>query len=947
MDRERDSDNHARKGNRPPGLKGKAIGMYYRDQGRQRAKERGRQNKNGGNPEPEVPKIRMGCGVNVPGGVLEQVKKFMQDFNKTPRKSHTDGDEQFELQFRHLLSVNFHQFIAEKKQENSTLNYINQNLDTKLMEQHRERLQAPNLRERLQAREQLPAMAHAEEIIRTVQQHQVILIVGSTGCGKTTQVPQLLLDHSIVQGRGSDCRIVCTQPRRISAITIAERVSYERGESLGQSVGYQIRLESRKPRDRASITYCTTGVLLQQLQSDPLMHSLSVLILDEIHERSVETDMLMGLLKVILPHRPNLKVILMSATVREQDFCDYFENCPMFRIEGVMFPVRMLYLEDVLSLTNYQFDNNSRGSKRKPRQDRRECVMEHEAMILPYVRRVRHMYDRRVLDQLRLPESEGCEDIDFIADLVYYICEHEPEGAILVFLPGFDKISKLNKALENPQGSVKGQHWRHSLVLYPLHSLMPSVEQQAVFRRPPAGKRKVIMSTIIAETSVTIDDVVYVINSGRTKASNYDIASNIQSLDEVWVSKANTQQRKGRAGRVRPGICYNLFTRAREERMEDIPTPDILRSKLESIILSLKLLHIDNPYDFLGTLISAPEQEAIKNGVLLLMRIGALDKAGILTPLGVHLAKLPVDPQMGKMMLMSALFCCLDPITSAAAALSYKSPFYTPLGQESRVDQVKRRMAHSVRSDHLMVHNTICAYRKSGRSGDRNFCYTNYLSYMTLQQLERMKHQFAELLCNYKFLSSPGLLDKSSNINSEKIPLLRAIIGAGLYPNMAYLRKARRIKNSVRAVHNMSTDDGKRVNFHPSSVNSGESSFDSDYFVYYQRQKSSSLYLLDSTMVFPMALIIFGDGVEAGVADRVPYLCVANTYYFKCNPETAKVVLELRTHLGRLLLKKALYPAPIEEHGEEKQLIKAIELLLSLDEKLDHDSFSSDEIDDI
>ncbi|XP_001356858.2 ATP-dependent DNA/RNA helicase DHX36 [Drosophila pseudoobscura] len=946
MDRDRDSDSHARKGNRPPGLKGKEIGMYYRDLGRQRAKEREKMKKDGGPDMIEQPKIRLGCSVTVPRGALERVKEFMQAFNKTPRKSdsHSDVDAQFELQFRHLLSVNFHQFIAEKKQENNTLNYINQNLDTKLMEEHRERLQSPNMRERLHARQQLPAMKHAEEIIRAVQQNQVILIVGSTGCGKTTQVPQLLLDHSIVKGCASDCRIICTQPRRISAITIAERVSYERGENLGISVGYQIRLESRRPRDRASITYCTTGVLLQQLQSDPLMHSLSVLILDEIHERSVETDLLMGLLKVILPHRPNLKVILMSATVREQDFCDYFENCPMFRIEGVMFPVRMLYLEDVLSLTNYQFEN-LRTTKKKPNQERKESLMAHEAMILPYVRRVRHMYDRRVLDQLRLPESEGCEDIDFIADLVYYICENEPEGAILVFLPGFDKISKLNKALENPQGSFKGQRWRQSLVLYPLHSLMPSVEQQAVFRRPPAGKRKVIMSTIIAETSVTIDDVVYVINSGRTKASNYDIASNIQSLDEVWVSKANTQQRKGRAGRVRPGICYNLFSRAREDQMADIPTPDILRSKLESIILSLKLLHIDNPYEFLGTLISAPEQEAIKNGVLLLMRMGALDKEGILTPLGVHLAKLPVDPQMGKMMLMSALFCCLDPITSAAAALSYKSPFYTPLGLESRVDQVKRQMAHNMRSDHLMVHNTICSYRKS--RGDRNFCYTNYLSYMTLQQLERMKNQFAELLCNYKFLSSPGLLDKSSNINSDKIPLLRAIIGAGLYPNMAYMRKTRRIRNSVRAVHNMSTDDGKRVNFHPSSVNSGESSFDSDYFVYYQRQKSSSLYLLDSTMVFPMALIIFGDGVEAGVKDRVPYLSVANTYFFKCNPETAKVVLELRTNLGRLLLKKALCPAPIEENGEEKQLIKAIELLLSLDEKLDDDSFSSDEIDDI
>ncbi|EDV90429.1 GH23801 [Drosophila grimshawi] len=454
-------------------------------------------------------------------------------------------------------------------------------------------------------------MAYAADIIEAVEQNQVVLIVGSTGCGKTTQVPQLLLDDCIEKGIGSSCRIVCTQPRRISAISVAERVSYERVESLGQSVGYQIRLESRKPRERASITYCTTGVLLQQLQSDPLMHSASVLLLDEIHERSVETDVLMALLKLILPHRPALKVILMSATVREQDFCDYFDNCRMFRIEGVMYPVKMLYLEDVLTLTGYQFD--SRQNRRRHDQP------EHRAMIEPYLRRQRGSYDNKVLDQLRLPESEGCEDIDFVADLVYYICSSQSSGAILVFMPGYDKISKLHNTLTNPRSAL-GQRWRDQLIVYPLHSLLPSVEQQSVFRRAPQGKRKVIISTIIAETSVTIDDVVYVINTGRTKVTSYDIETNIQALEECWVTLANTQQRKGRAGRVQPGICYNLFSRAREAQMAEVPTPEILRCKLESIVLSLKLLHIDDPYAFFPTMIDAPDQKAVSNAVNLLKR---------------------------------------------------------------------------------------------------------------------------------------------------------------------------------------------------------------------------------------------------------------------------------------------------------------------------------------
>ncbi|XP_062143078.1 ATP-dependent DNA/RNA helicase DHX36 [Drosophila sulfurigaster albostrigata] len=916
------SQSRGRGNNRPPGLSGREIGMYYRNLARQRKKD----------AKDEGPKIRLGCNVSAPSGILTRVQECMQQEQQIDEEQ---LDVNFKRQFHSLLSVNFETFIEQTKEQYEDNEQRNASFDEQLQKQLEERNEDSVYQARYAARLKLPTMSQASDILKAVAQHQVVLIVGSTGCGKTTQVPQILLDADIAQGRASACHIVCTQPRRISAITVAERVSYERAEQLGQSVGYQIRLESRKPRERASIKFCTTGVLLQQLQSDPLLHHVSHLLLDEIHERSVETDLLMALLKVILPQRPTLKVILMSATVREQDFCDYFDNCPMFRIEGVMHPVQMLYLEEVLALTGYQF------AKRREKRARENP--EYRAMIEPYLRRIRGDYDERVLNQLRQPESEGCEDIEFIADLIYYICSTQAEGAILVFMPGYDKIAKLATLLG------KSQRWRNELIIQPLHSMLSTMDQQAVFRRPPAGKRKVIISTIIAETSVTIDDVVFVINTGRTKLSNYDTETNIQTLEECWVTQANTQQRKGRAGRVQPGICYNLFSRAREQLMAEIPTSEILRSKLESIILSLKLLHIENPYVFLQTLINAPAQEAINNGVALLKRIEALDANGQLTPLGMHLAKMPIDPQMGKMILMSALFRCLDPITSAAAALSYKMPFYTPMGQERRVDEAKRRLSHNMRSDHLLVHSAIAGYRESRlEHRDRDFCFNNFLSTMTLQQLERMKQQFADLLNNYKFLSSADCRHESSNLNSDKIPLLRAIIGGGLYPNMAHLGKSRQIRNQVRAIHHMSTDDGRRVNFHPSSVNSGESSFDSSYFVYFQRQKSTALYLLDATMVFPMALLIFGDGVESGVYDNTSYISVAKTYYFKCNPETAAVVLKLRDCLARLLLKKAMYPAPIEENSDDHRLIKAIELLLSLDERMGDDyELSSDEIDDI
>lgn len=588
---------------RPPGLSGREIGMYYRNLARQRKKD--------GNDEK---KIRLGCDVSVPPVILKRVNECIEQF-EAGEINIENSDANFKQQFRQLLSINFDEFVHETKKQYENVDFRNHDMDELMRNQHEEKLQCPDFRARYEARLKLPTMTQAEEIIRAVSLNQVILIVGSTGCGKTTQVPQLLLDDCIAKGIGSSCHIICTQPRRISAITVAERVSYERGEALGQSVGYQIRLESCKPRERASIKYCTTGILLQQMQSDPLLHNVSVLVLDEIHERSVETDLVMALLKYILPQRLSLKVILMSATVREQDFCDYFNNCPMLRIQGTMFPVEMLYLEDVLSLTGYRFGNRKAGRNKRSMRDQPD----YRTMIEPYIRRIRGKYADRVLDQLRLTESEGCEEIDFIADLIFYICENKPDGAILVFMPGFDKISQLHKTLENP-GSPKGQRWREHLRLFPLHSKMPSVEQQAVFRRSPKGQRKVIISTIIAETSVTIDDVVYVINTGRTKMSNYDIESNIQTLEECWVTKANTQQRKGRAGRVQPGICYNLFSRAREDLMSEVPTPEIIRCKLESIILSLKLLHIDDPYVFLKTLINAPDEAAIGKGISLLKR---------------------------------------------------------------------------------------------------------------------------------------------------------------------------------------------------------------------------------------------------------------------------------------------------------------------------------------
>ncbi|XP_053956982.1 ATP-dependent DNA/RNA helicase DHX36 [Anastrepha ludens] len=923
----------------PPGLRGRDIGLFYRNLSKRKR------------PRPDEPTIRLGPCVSVPQAVLARVEEKLYRFAQSCEDENVLKD--FEAQFRHLLFADFEDFIVTSKSSSYELldnEFQNQRYKSDALLKERD----PQFQRRYEQRMNLPAMKQHDRILEAIKENQVLLIVGSTGCGKTTQVPQLILDDYIFNNRGSQCHVVCTQPRRISAVTVAERVAYERCEHLGTSVGYQIRLESEMPRDIGSILYCTTGVLLQKLQSDPLMNAVSIVIIDEIHERSVETDLLMALLKIILPHRPNLKIILMSATVSEEEFSAYFNNCYTINIEGTMFPVKVNYLEDIIQETGFtRFHNNphectKNKARHRSKQSNRQSTnnLEYSAMIEPYLRQIKDKYDNQVLQSLRCTDSEGCENLQFLEHLIFYICDTKPPGAILVFLPGYDNISKLNSVLLNPTLPI-GQRYARKIQVYPLHSMMPTVFQKNVFQSPPPGIRKVILSTTVAETSVTIDDVVYVINSGRMKTNNYNVEANLQTLEEAWVTKANTKQRKGRAGRVQPGICYNLFSRAREKTMLDQIVPEILRSKLESTILNMKMLHVKDVGYFFNTLISPPNQQAVTNGINLLKRINALDVEGTLTPLGMHLARLPVDPPIGKMLVMGALFRCLDPITSVAAGLSFKSPFYTPLGKEREVDRVKRHLSANQRSDHLLIDNVVLTYRESLEdSSERDFCYKNFLNIGILQQLEDMKRQFASLLRASSFTDSSNCNAQSSNENSKNITLLRAIIAAGLYPNMAFLSKVRRTKNHVNAIHHLCTPEERRVNFHPSSVNSHEASFDSHYFVYFQKQKSSSVYILDATMVFPMALIIFGDGVETGYTEKnIFYISVARTYYFKCDPATAKVVLELRKRLEWLMQKRALNPSPILPNSSEDYIIKAIQILLSLDDVYDYSDqyLSSDE----
>lgn len=766
----------------------------------------------------------------------------------------------------------------------------NASLDESLYQRLEGKTQSAEYQRMLEFRKQLPAYTMRQQIVELIEGNQVVVISGETGSGKTTQVPQFILDSYIESGKGSLCKVICTQPRRISAISVAERVAAERGERCGDSAGYHIRLECRAPRNHGSILFCTTGILLQQLQSDPYILSASHVILDEVHERDLQTDFLTVVLKDLLAVRPDLHVVLMSATINAELFTSYFGNCPRLEIPGIAFPVEVHYLEDVLEQTRYQGNSVFDSGVRK--KDRRE-VMNMVGDNMPFVRSLEGKYSDMTVAVLA-EWNELRIDLDLVHALISHICVTKPAGAILVFLPGWEQISELNKRLtSNP--SLRG-----SSLIIPLHSMMPTVNQRQVFNKPPSGIRKIVLATNIAETSITINDVVYVIDCGKIKMSNFDVESNLATLDAEWVSKANAQQRKGRAGRVQPGVCYRLYTSWRDSQLDAYQLPEMLRTRLETLILKIKILKLGSAEAFLQKAINPPSSEALHLSLQFLISLKALNEDETLTPLGYHLAKLPLDPQTGKMIIMASIFSCLDPILTVAASLSFKDAFMVPLGKESLVDEVKRKFARDTKSDHLMLANVFADWEDAVTVHQGNeFCYQNFLSKNTLSMLSNMRQQFAQYLVELNFIDTQNIKAQKLNTYSDNRRVLQAVICGGLYPNIA----KGQFKRNTRLV-TCSTKTDRRAELHPKSVNVLASNFDTQWFAYYTKVRSTKTYLHDVTPVYPIALLLFG-GFFRHSGDTIT---LDNWITFHCDDNLAGLVQDLREEFDRILEKKIVGP---------------------------------------
>ena len=708
-------------------------------------------------------------------------------------------------------------------------------------------------------REALPAWNTQGAIIQAVSSNQVTIISGETGSGKSTQSVQFVLDDMIKRGLGAVANIVCTQPRRISALGLADRVSAERCSSVGDEVGYAIRGESRMQAGSTKITFVTTGVLLRRLQSGSgpdgnvasSLTDVTHIVVDEIHERSLDTDFLLALLKDVLRHRKDLKVILMSATLDADIFIHYFggsQNVGLVKIPGRTFPVQDFYLDDVVRQVGFA-----------PETDEQDTVDQDSTFSAQA---------EGSLGKILRTLGMGI-NYDLIAATVRYIDSQlgNQPGGILIFLPGTLEIERCLTAVQK----VPNMH------ALPLHASLLPAEQRRVFLSPPKGTRKVIAATNVAETSITIEDIVAVIDTGRVKETSYDTNDNMVRLQEVWASQAACKQRRGRAGRVRAGSCYKLYTRKAEASMAQRPDPEIRRVPLEQLCLSVKAMKgIGDVAEFLGCTITPPESIAVDGALSFLHRVGALDHDK-LTALGRYLSMIPADLRCAKLMIYGSIFGCMDACVSTAAILTVKSPFVQP--REKRDEAGAAKAQFSMGDGDLLT--DLSAYQQwservkaQGYWKTQSWCSTNFLSHQTLRDISSNRAQFLTSLkdagilpVNYNLDSKDASRLSSAswaawNRNSGNRKLLRALIAGAFQPQIAQISFPDKkftssmtgtveIDPDARTIKYFNQENG-RVFIHPSSTLFSAQNYSGSaaYLSYFTKMATSKVFIRDLTRTF-------------------------------------------------------------------------------------------------
>uniref|UniRef100_A0A4W5L2D2 RNA helicase n=1 Tax=Hucho hucho TaxID=62062 RepID=A0A4W5L2D2_9TELE len=548
-----------------------------------------------------------------------------------------------------------------------------------------------------EVRRSLPVFPYREDLLLAIQQHQILVIEGETGSGKTTQIPQFLMESGYNDG---GMKIGCTQPRRVAAMSVAARVAQEVGVKLGNEVGYSIRFEDCTS-ERTVLKYMTDGMLLREFLTEPDLASYSVVIIDEAHERTLHTDILFGLIKDIARFRPDLKVLVASATLDTERFSCFFDDAPVFRIPGRRFPVDIFYT--------------------------------------------------------KAPEAD-------------YL-----EAYCLVFLTGQEEIETCCELLQERCRRL-GSKISELLVL-PIYANLPSDMQAKIFSPTPPGSRKVVVATNIAETSLTIDGIIYVIDPGFCKQKSYNARTGMESLIVTPCSRASANQRAGRAGRVAAGKCFRLYTAwAFKHEMEESTVPEIQRTNLGNVVLLLKSLGINDliHFDFMDP----PPHETLVLALEQLYALGALNHLGELTKLGRRMAELPVDPMLSKMILASEQYKCSEEVLTIAAMLSVNnSIFYRPKDKVVHADNARQNFVVPG-GDHMVLLNVYTQWLESGYS--TQWCYENFIQFRSMKRARDVREQLEGLMdrIEVEVCSSGG----------DIVPIRKAVT-AGYFYHTARLSK--------------------------------------------------------------------------------------------------------------------------------------------------------------
>ncbi|KAL4253595.1 RNA helicase [Abortiporus biennis] len=579
-------------------------------------------------------------------------------------------------------------------------------------------------------RKNLPIYKLRDQLLEAIREHQILIVVGDTGSGKTTQMVQYLAEDGYAD-RG---RIGCTQPRRVAAMSVAKRVSEEVGCRLGQEVGYTIRFEDcTSPETR--IKYMTDGMLQRECLIDPDVSQYSVVMLDEAHERTIATDVLFGLLKKAIKRRPDLKLIVTSATLDAEKFSKYFYGCPIFTIPGRTYPVEILYTKE--------------------------------------------------------PETDY---LDASLITVMQIHLSEPPGDILLFLTGQEEIDTACEILYERMKALGPKV--PELIILPIYSALPSEVQSRVFEPTPPGARKVVIATNVAETSLTIPGIYYVIDPGFSKQNAYDPRLGMDSLVVMPISQAQARQRSGRAGRTGPGKCYRLYTEA-AFRNEMLPNsiPDIQRTNLSHTILMLKAMGINDllSFDFMDP----PPAQTMLTALESLYALSALDDEGLLTRLGRKMADFPMEPPLAKMLIASVELGCSEEILSIVAMLSVQSVFYRPKEKQGQADSKKAKF-HQPEGDHLTLLTVYNGWKASNFSNP--WCYENFIQARSMRRAQDVRKQLLGIMDRYKH----DIISAGKDYNR-----VRRAICSGFFRNAAKKDPQEGYKTLV---------EGTPVYIHPSSA---------------------------------------------------------------------------------------------------------------------------------